>query len=127
MAGGRGSLGDEQKGMRRLWRRRQLAALQRCRKLGCPLGESARKCQDGSFCPPDAAQLVVTSRSCGIKGRRPAAAGHPRGKRVARIMWDEAPLLRLAFTERCDSGYSLPIGIPIYLFHTDISVFCVSK
>jgi len=93
MAGGRGSLGDEQKGMRRLWRRRQLAALQRCRKLGCPLGEAARKCQDGSFCPPDAAQLVVTSRSCGIKGRRPAAAGHPRGKRVARIMWDEAPLL----------------------------------
>jgi len=30
--------------------------------------------------------------------------------------------VRLAFTERFDSGYRFPIGIPIYRFRTDISV-----
>ena len=34
--------------------------------------------------------------------------------------------LRLAFTERCDSGYRFPIGIPIYIFRTDVSVCLVS-
>jgi len=31
--------------------------------------------------------------------------------------------LRLAFTERCHSGYRFPIGIPVYRFRTEISVF----
>jgi len=31
--------------------------------------------------------------------------------------------VRLAFTERCDSGYRFPIGIPTYQFHTYIPVF----
>ena len=32
------------------------------------------------------------------------------------------PLVRLAFTERCVSGYRFRIGTPIYRFRTDISV-----
>jgi len=35
----------------------------------------------------------------------------------------EPMAIRLAFTERCDSGYRFPIGIPIYRFRTEISVF----
>jgi len=103
---------------------RPLATTQstQCRAAAAPPSARARGAPAPTALPGQCGCELHSARLGGLTVRRRRGGPHvdPFAGAATRA-WPGARSVRLAFTERCDSGYLFPIGIPIYWFRTEIS------